>query len=330
MTLAGGLGSQFGMVDETTFGSPVTVSRFVEFNDESIQKSVTRINSSGLRAGRRVLRTTQWVPGDTNVSGDVDFEFQQQGMGLLLKHMLGVVASSQPNVGSAPTVWEHKFTVGQLDGKSFTFQIAAADTSGTQRAFTWSGGKIAKWDLSIAVDGILTLKATLDAITESTAIAAATATYASSAFPLVFTGATVTLPGGATGNVSKFDLNGDNGQALARYFMTTNAGTKKEQLESTLRAYAGSIDVEFNDMSAYNLFVNGTVGQMTAFFEGQNISGAYNYALEVTLPAVRFDGARPNVSGPGILTQSLPYVALDDGAGTGGVQMVYRTTDTAP
>jgi hypothetical protein len=319
------------MVDETTFGTSPTVTRFLEFNNETVQQTIARIDSSGLRVGRRVERSTQWVVGRKDIAGDIEFEVQQQGMGLLFKHAMGAVASSQPNVGSAPTAWEHTFTVGALDGKSFTHQIGVASADGTQRAFTYAGCKIPKWDLSCAVDGLLLFKPTINGISETSATAMAAASYAASSFPLMFSGATITLPGGAVGNISKFDLSADNGLKTDRYFMSSSAAfTKKEQLEDQLRAYTGSIDVEFDDLTAYNLFVNGTLGSMTAFFVGTNIASIYNYALEVTMPAVRFDGTSPDVSGPGIVTMSMPFVCLDDGAGTGGLQLKYRTTDSTP
>lgn len=328
---AGGLSAQFGMVDEVTFNTPVTVTRFLEFNSETLDNQIARIDSSGMRVGRKVLRKNQWVPGKVNVTGDVDFEVQQQGFGLPLKHMLGTIASAQPAVATDPTVWEHTATVGPLDGKSFTCQIGLGDATGNQRAKTYSGCKVAKWDLSISVDGLLMLKPTIDGASEATGTALAVAAYAPSTKPLAFTGATITLPSGMVGNVSKFDLTGDNKQALARYFLSgSGSNTKKEQLEEGLRAYAGTVDVEFDDLTAYNQYVNGAVGTMTAFFEGDVISHAFNYALEVTLPAVRFDGKTPNVSGMTIPTISAPFVVLDDGAGTGGVKMVYRTVDTAP
>jgi hypothetical protein len=318
------------MVDEATFGTPPTMSRFLEFNSETVQLTKERINSSGLRAGRKVLKTSQWVVGKSNVSGTVDMEFQQQGMGLWLKHMMGAIATTQPNVGSNPTVYEHKATVGQLDGKSYAFQIGIAGADGVQRARTYAGGKVAKWDLSVAVDGLLMLQITPDAISESTAVALATASYATNSFPLVWTGGTITLPGGAVGNISKFDLNGDNSQALARYFMGATPGTKKEQLEEGLRPYAGSVDIEFADLSAYTLYTSGTVGALTAFFEGPVISGSYNYALEITLPAVRFDGQTPNVPGPSLITSSMPFICLDDSSSDGPVVLKYRTVDATP
>src|ERR1019366_2918192 len=303
MATAGGISSQFGMVDEATFGTSPVMARFLEFNNETVQQTIARLDSSGLRVARKVQRAAQFVPSNHNVTGDVEFEVQNQGMGLLLKYMMGTIASAQPNAGSNPTVWEHTATVGPLDGKSFSCQIGKAGVDLVQRAFTYAGCKVAKWDLSVATNGLLMLKPTIDGVSESTAVAMATATYAANLFPLAWAGATITMPGGATGNVSKFDLAGDNQLSLARYFMgSATAYTKKEQLESALRTYTGSLDVEFGDLSAYTLFLNGTVGSLTAMFEGPVISGAYNYALEVTLGAVRFHGVTPNVSGPGIIT----------------------------
>src|SRR6266404_6209230 len=123
MPAAGGLSAQFGMVDESTYNVAVTVSRFLEFNSETLEQTIDRVSSTGLRVGRKTPRTSQFVAGRKSVQGDVDIDFQQQGMGLLLKHMLGTVTSAQPNVGSAPTAWEHTFKVGALDAKSFTCQV---------------------------------------------------------------------------------------------------------------------------------------------------------------------------------------------------------------
>lgn len=329
MSAAGGISAQFGMVDEVTYNTPPTVSRFLEFNNETVEGAIDRVESSGLRPGRRVQRSTQWVPGRQNVTGDTEFEWQQQGMGLLLKHMGFAITTSQPSAGPDPTVYEHKGRVGATDGVSFTCQFGRAGVDGVVRPFTYSGCKIAKWDLSIGVDGYLLFKPTIDGAAESTAIALAAATFASGVASLAWTGGTITLPSGATGNVSKFDLTGDNGQKLDRFFLGASA-SKKEQLEESLRPYAGSVDVEFGDLSAYNLFRTGTPAQMTAFFQGANISHAFNYALEITMPAVRFDGKTPNISGPSIPTTTLPFVALEDGSATTAVQMVYRTTDATP
>lgn len=331
MALAGGLSAQFGMAAETTVGTAVTPTRFLEFNADTLEQTIARIESSGLRPNRRVLRSTQWNAGRIGVQGDVDFEVNSNGFGLLFKAALGTIATSQPNAGSFPTVYEHKATVGATDGSSYTVQVAAGDTGGTVRAFTWSGMKIPKWQLSCDEGGFLMFKPTFDGWAESTAIGVAAAAYSATGVPLNYIGGSLTLGGVAT-NVKKFLLTGDNKHEVGRYFMrgAATSQTKAEQLESGLRAYGGSLDLEFQSLTDYNRFVNGTVAALTMFFEGAVIAGTYSSAVEVTLPAVRFDGKTPAVPGPGLIDVQLPFIAMDDGAGTGGVQIIYRTTDTTP
>lgn len=331
MAIAGGLSAQFGMVDEAAFGTFLAPTRFLEFTQESLKNNIERIESTGLRPARRVLSKDDWLPGRVGVDGDVEFEVANQGFGLLLKHMFGTIVSSQPAAGPAPTVWEHKATVGPLDGKSFTCQVGRTGNDGTTRPFSYSGCKIVSWELSCDVNGILMLKATIDGIREDTSQSLAVASYATASVPLVYTGGAITVGGVAT-DVEKVNLTGNNNLKGDRYFMrAATPASKKEQLEgSGLREYGGSMDVEFSDLTAYNRFVNGTVGSLTAFFTGSVIATTFSFALEVTMPAVRFDGETPNVGGPDIISHSLPFKALDDGTATTAVQAVYRTTDTAP
>lgn len=331
MAIVGGLSAQYGIVDEVTYGVAVPVTRFLEFTNESAKLSIERIESAGLRPNRRVLTTDDWVAGRTGVAGDVEHEVSNKGFGLLLKHLLGSIATSQPNAGSFPTVFEHKATVGQLDGKSFTAQVGRTGIDGTTRAFTYAGCKVDSWDLSLDVNGILMLKTMIDAASESTVTALATATYATASVPLVYTGGSITVGGTAT-DVMKCSLTGNNNLKKDRYFIrATTPAAKKEQLEGgALREYGGSIEAEFSDLTAYNRFVNGTVGAFTAFFSGANIAGGFNFALEVTCPAVRFDGETPNVGGPDTIMQTIPFKVLDSGATDGPISMTYRTTDATP
>lgn len=332
MTIAGGLGSQFGMVDEVTYNTPVVVTRFLEYTKEGLNQDIERIESKGMRPNRRVLATDDWVAGRIGVNGPIEFEVSNKGFGLPLKHLLGTITSAQPNAGPDPTVWEHTARCGQTDGKSFTMQIGKAGVDLTARAFTYGGCKFTEWELSCDASGILMLKATIDAASESTAVALATAAYATTAIPLVYVGGTITVGGVAT-DVYDYSLKGSSGLKQDRYFMrgSTLGQLKKEQLEGDkLREYGGELKAEFTDLVPYNRFVNGTVGALTAFFRGPIISGALSYALEITHPAVRFDGKTPNVAGEGIVEQSLPYKCLDDGSATTAVQMIYRTTDVTP
>lgn len=329
MALAGGLSAQFGMADETTFGVAQTVNRFLEFNSDTMDHTIERIASTGLRPNRRVLRKQQWVAARESVAGDVEFDVNTNGFGLLFKHFLGSMVKSQPNAGSFPNVYEYKATVGQLDGKSFTSQIAMGDTGGTVRAFTWAGCKIVKAELMADENGFLKFKPTIDGVSESSEIALAAAAYAATAVPLSYVGGTIKIAGEEVPTM-KFNLVGDTKQKVDRYFMRgTSSQQKREQLENQLRSYTGKLDTEFMSLAQYNRFIKGEMVEVTAFFEGPTIEGTFKSAVEITMPAVRFDGKTPQVKGEQIVDLEAPYVALDDGGGTGGVQIVYRTTDTA-
>lgn len=328
---AGGLSAQFGFEDETTFGTAQTVARFLEFNSETIEQTRERIESSGLRPNRRVVREKQWQEARLGAAGDVVFDVNSQGFGKLLKHMMGEIATSQPNAGSNPTVYEHKATVGQIDGKSFTAQIARADNTGTVRAYTYAGGKIPKWEVTCDENGFLVLKITTDFQSESTAIALASASYAATAVPLTYKEGLIKAAGTEL-PAKKFSLMGDNKLKLDRYLMRgTESQKKKEQLEGEgIRDYTGTVDIEFTGLSEYERFVKAENFEVTAFFEGPLISGTYHNALEITLPAVRYDGKTPNVPGPTLIDVSIPFKVVDSGNASGPVQLVYRSTDTTP
>lgn len=318
------------MANETTFGTGVTVTRFLEFNNETVAQTRERIESSGLRPNRRVVREKQWTTARLSSAGDVEFDVNTTGFGLLLKNMMGEQTWTQPNAGSFPTVYQGFATVGRIDGKSFTFQIARADDGGTIRAFTYAGGKVAKWELMNEENGFLKLKTTLDAVSETTATGLAAAAYSATAVPLSYTKGVVKV-GGAEQPVKKITLVGDNKLKLDRYTLRgSSSQEKKEQLEGEgLRDYTGSITAEFTSLELYEKFTSGANAELEVEWAGANIAGTYNSGLLVKCPAVRFDGKTPNVPGPSLIEVDFPIKVVDSGAGNGPVQMTYTTTDTA-
>lgn len=308
------------------YGDPVTVSRFLEFIDESLALDVQRIESAGLRAGNRVLRGDRWAPNRKGAGGDVNFEVATNGFGLLFKHMLGNSVISTPTNGVLTR--DHTYTLADLAQKSLTFQVGTPEVTGTGDAFTYKGCKIASWELSNDIDGFLLLKLTLDAMDEDTTIALAAAS-----FPVAtlfnFTQGQVTV-GGANFDVHNFSLAGDNGLKTDRYFLR-NSSLKKEPLHNALTALTGAFEAEFTDLSAYNRYVTGTPAAVTLTFTGPQIEAVtptYFSTLQITLPQVRFDGATPDVGGPDMINQPLPFKVTNDGTNQ-PITLLYRTTDTA-
>lgn len=330
MSVAGGLNSQLGIAAETTVGTGVTVTRFLDFGQEGLKQDIERIEYQALRPTRRVLGSTSWVSGKTGITGDIELPVMTKSMGLVFKHMLGAVATTTPGGGTLTR--DHKCTVGALDGLSWTVQVGRTDVGGTTRAFTYSGAKVAQWELKHDVSSMLMLTLTMDAIAETTATGLASASYATNMLPFAYTSGVITVAGSSF-DVFDWDLKGDNKLATDRYFIRSSTpGSKKEQLEGAgMREYGGALTADFTDLTAYNRFVNGTLATFTATYTSTTaIESTFFPTITVSLPDIRFDGETPTVTGPELLKQSLPFKVVDSSQSDGPVVITARNSDSTP
>jgi hypothetical protein len=325
MAIRSGLASQLGMVAESTYGTAVTVTRFLEMVTEGLKLNIERVESKALRAGNRVLRTDRWAPNKKGAEGDLELEVASKGFGLLFKHMLGAVNITTP--GGATLARLHTHTVADLYGSSLTVQIGRPGTGGTVIPFTYDGCKVTGWELTSDLDDVLMLKVTLDAHDEAvTTPALASASYAASDELLYFSGGAVTI-GGVAYDLTKFSLTGNNGLKTDRTFIRSDT-RKKEPVAAEMAEFTGEMEMEFADATAYSLFTAGTVSEIEATWTGSIIEAALAYSVTVTIPNARYDGDTPNVGGPDVVPQTIPFKALYNGTDS-PVTIAYQTTDTA-
>lgn len=319
---------QIGFGEESTFGTPVVVTRFFELLNESIKFDIERIESKGMRAGAKVQNL--WVPGRKGGSGDIEFEVQPNGFAILTKHMLGgTPVTTTPGGGTISRI--HTTKVGNLDGKSLTFQVGRANAAGTIDPYTYAGCKIGGWELTLETGGVLTLKLSIDCADESTVTALATASYPATNVMLSSydTGVLVSI-GGSPYAAKKFTLQGGNMVKGDRYKL--GQPVKLEQLEGTdFREYTGEIEMEMNSgLTAYNLFKNGTEAAIVATSTGAIIEAAIPYMVRCSLARARFDGETVTTPGPDILTQTIPFKVLKTALANTEVMFETQNTDTAP
>jgi hypothetical protein len=93
--------------------------------------------------------------------------------------------------------------------------------------------------------------------------------------------------------------------------------------ESGHRDYGGTLVADFGDLTAYNRFVNGTEAALVV-----TISASADASLVATMN-VRFDGDTPNVTGPDVLKQSLPFVCTSATSDAAAITMVLTNSDSA-
>jgi hypothetical protein len=319
--------SFLGMAEETAYDTPIAPARFFELQTESFSGKYSRIDAKGVRAGNRVLRTDRWAPNFKGADGSVKLEVLDAGFGLLLKHMLGAVATGTPTGGFTP----YTATLGTLTGLSTTWQAGRYDTSGGLTPFTYTGGKVHNWELAAAVDGILELTLNMDFAEEhigpgAGALALATPTYPVASQLFTYVGGTVTV-GGTSFAAHDLMLKGDNALKVDRFFMANN-GFKKEPLEQEHRKLTWELKGEFDGMTQFNRVASLTNAGATAAITA-NFTTPQGGGLSITIPQARFDVGPPHIDGAKIPEISFTGSVMDDGT-TQPITIVYTSKDLTP
>lgn len=315
MSLKSGLISQigFGAEGTTTAGVRATPTRFLEYVSEDLTFNISRIESAGLRAGRRIVH--RWSSGIKEVTGGFNVEMAPQGTGLLLSHALGAVSTT----GSDPYV--HTFTPGALDTKTLTVQVGRPSLNGTVNPFDYLGCSIVSWELSAEIDQYLMGRFSIYGMEEVTDQSLASASYPSGYSPFVFTHGTLEVASSEL-SVRSATVSGDNGLATGRHRL--GAATPKVALEESLRNYGGTISADFESMTAYNRFVAGTEAAIELNFD------AGTSAKLVVSGNVRFDGETPHVTGPTLLEQSLPFKFTSVTSDAAAFTVTLTNADSTP
>lgn len=317
MALASGLAGQFGFAAESTWGTGVTVTRFLPIVDESVQTEIDRLESAGIIAGARVLRSQQWSAGLRRSEGDVGLELYNKGIGLLLQHALGSVTTT----GSAPATMT--FTPGDMTGLGLTTQFGRPNRNGVVTPFTYAGCKVQSWEIAVNAGEIATMGLTLVAKSETTSTTLATAAYANTISPMTFVNGTFTL-GGSSLCVRSATIQGENNLSTDRICVGQN--TIDEPLEMDLREYTGEAEVEFYDLTLYNRFLLGTEAALSLQF----VSVPASCTLTINAN-VRTDGETPTIDGKDILTHTLSFKAVGTNSDSSALTMVLVSmTDTTP
>jgi hypothetical protein len=361
MAIGAGLGSSVGIATETTQGTSITPTHFLEYNSESMEMVKNTVTGKGLRAGGLYQRSTRRVVTSWGAAGGVNADVPFTGMGLWWQHMLGSFGSLNSVVQQASSAaYLQTHTPGPLAGNTFGMQIGKPDSTGTVRVFQYVGCKVKDWTLTSELNQFLKLALTINAWQELTAdnpqgtTAAPSYTsptytagsqqfhfrqgtiYNSGTLSNTGSGPTITSLGSpvAAGRLTKVEVKGENPTDDSRYFFGGTggsgvAGVKGDQLDNEFRQITGSLSAEFYSLSAfYDTYAADTATTLELQFTGPLIASTYAYGLTVLIPVIKFDGKSPSVGGPGILNHDLPFHGLDDETHN-PIQFAYMSTDLA-
>lgn len=325
MAIGSGLGGQIMTAEETTYGTGVTPDRAYEFLSESLERNNRTLVSNGIRSGTRNLRRgSKRVLVGHDGSGDINLEVTRTGFGRWFKHGMGGASTITQQAATAAYLQVHP--LGDLTGRYQTVQKGVPQTDGTVKPFTFLGGKITSFELSGSVDEILQFTASMDFRSVTTATALASPTF-SNAKVFHWGQAAITLNGVDVAAVTGHSISVNNNVNTERYYMG-QAGLKSEPLPNDFPEVTGTLDAEFvSQATMYDAYAADTSLALVITYTGDNIASTYDEKLTITVPLIKLGGDTPKLSGPEVVTQSVPFEGLYDGTNA-GMTISYMSTDT--
>jgi hypothetical protein len=323
-----------GIGVESTYGTGVTVTRWFEYLDESLDFRKNIKQGQGLRVGARVARSGRRVIPSADGGGDFSMEATSKGMGLLWQACLG---SGSSTLVSGAT-YQQVFTLGDTPS-SLTVQKGLVEVGGTVDAYTFVGAMVASWEFDFPNADIPQLKVTLDAKDVTTATAYAAPSYATTPTLYSFAGGAITsgtltaptstaLASGATSvaDVRSGSLKVDNNMATDRY--NFGGGGRKSKPTEGLRAITGNLVVEYDSTTFRDAVLNDTPMNLVLTFTGGALSVG-NETLQIVVPEIKFDSEIPKTNGTDLITQNMAFQGLDNLTAAQPIWVVTRTADTA-
>ena len=331
---------QLGMAQESTYGTAVTVSRFLPMLASTTHDvNLQRVKSAGLQVGglgyARSARQTVGVP---TYPLQIDVPAQSKGIGLLLSWAAGTTTHTLVSGTTYQSVLTPTRTT-VTPPTSFTTQLGIVETvsAGTVDAYTYAGCTVTGLTITCPEDGEATISVKALAKTLATGTALATASYA--AAPSIYhhdsgtatLGGTLTAPtttvlgsvAAPTGiNVRSWSLEVDHGMVerpIVGGYQQPAWGSATAKL---------STQIEYDGTWWRTAMLAGSALPFVGALTGGSLSSGVE-TLQVVVPSAVIDpGVLPKPTAGEVVVVDVEWQGMYDGTSQPWY-IVHRTADTA-
>lgn len=335
-----------GIGEETTYGEPVTPTRFFE-SDASMKYDVGKVQSKKHRPGKRAPRLNRNVLAHIEVSGDQNLEATTKGFGFILKAVLGNVTNTLI-ADTSPAVYQQVHTLKKTDPvKSYTIQeVLPTLGGGSGQPHTFSGCVANSIELSAKEGAIVEAKVAWLGRDMDTSTVAAAASYpvdddlftfvhGSIGYAGTLTAPTTTalgvLSSAAASNVTEFSVTVENNLDTGGYNMGASGKRSRPNVLGAA-SIKGKITAEYTDNTLRDAYINQTPLPLVLTFLHERVLSATPSnvvaVLQVVIPAVLLKGEIPTSNDGSPITQSIDWEGFDNGSAAEPIWVVYRTLDT--
>ena len=325
MAIGSGLGAQLGIAAESSYGTFVAPTKFIEFTKESLVLKKTTAQSAGIAAGRLMPLSARRVLTRKEASGSFDIEVTNKSMGLILQSLMGTTVTPVQQGATAAYLQTH--TLASVAGKSLTIQKGVPLTTGTVTDKTFIGCKLTSGEFSCEVGGMLMGTFEVDGKDCDEAQTLATASYPSMS-PFHF--GQLTVKAGTFGSeaaldgIRKVSCKIERPQDVERFY-AGQAGLKKEPIENDQVRITGTLDSDYVATTLDDLHTSDAATSLVLEWVGPIIASTFAETFRITLPAIRLDEGPPVVDGFGVVKPTFNYTGLYDGTNLPKIE--YMATD---
>ena len=325
--------AQIGLKKETTYGTAVTVDRFLDFITHSLDYSKGIVQSQALRGGK--VRSTTRCTYTENAGGGIELEAMTKGQGTFWEMVMG--AGTSTKVPTATKPYQQLFTLGDTM-PSYTIQAGIPrPAASTVDPFTYTGAVCSQFTVNFENADLLKVNATVDGRDVSTATALASATYpAGEVFCFkgasIYSGAIAVPTATALGSGATELTSVQSGSFTVNHNLQSSrplgSGGLKGQPTPGVREITGTLNIEYDSTTWTAALLGDTSLGLVVTYEGSLIEAGYYNTIQFVIPAVKLDGELPKPNGGEIINQTVNFTGLWDGTNE-PIYVAIRTEDTA-
>jgi len=313
MSQAFGHNSWIGVGAESTYGTAVSPTTFIEIQKESLKGKHSALSKPNLRSPS----ARYYVKSKKDVGGAVDFQLPFEGAELLLKHAFGAVTTTTPEVGRK----QHVFSLASNLPTGLTFHINRdALNIGGSSAFQYVGCQINKLTIKQSLEDML--MCTADVLGRDWSnVAVATPTFPTFKqidweMP-IFQIDSVDVP------ISDLELTIENALASDRYKLGSRV--RKGLGRNGPRKVSGKFNLEFDSLTFYNYYKNLTAGVYNITWTGGTLVTG-NYKFQLDLPKSLCTDGEPSAENAGPIILPIAFDAFASAADNDEVVLTLHNT----
>lgn len=297
-----------GIGRESSWGSGVARTKFLEVNREGLDKQIADIASASLKhAGLHSSRVSH--VGPISAGGGIEWNPNYEGSEMLWKSALGgTPTSSRPDITNAGTVYDWVFPIADANAQSLSLEVIR-----DVKTYLYHGAVLQTLQLSVGGPNEPML-ASAEFIAEDGEPIETTTPPTFTSTPLVVGAETsLTWKGGAI-DVESCQIAISNNFDDARRFIGSRYIA--QPYRSGKLAVTGRFTTEFQSQNEYDDFVAGTHGAIRILATSATaISGSYYYKLQIDVPIGRLLHATPMVGDGGRVRVDIPFIAYRNDSG---------------